>query len=294
MNILHMRYALEVARTGSVNKASESLLVAQPNISRSIKELESDLGITIFERSAKGMTLTPDGEEFMVFAERILSQIEDVENKYREGTGRKVSFSAAVAGVPYITDGAAQFILSLGDVACDVRIYEAGAADALKALSESEISLALVRYLGTDRESFGAYCAEYGLLAEDVAAWDACLISREGERSDKDLSSMTHIVDSGIFSPDPKRGAKADPRRRIAVSGEALRVKLLAKIPDSYIVSSSVTHETAERYGVCVSKSSGGSICDAVVYRKGYALTERDREFIRCLKRARDRVVSEK
>ena len=76
MNILHIKYALEVARLGSLNKAAESLLTAQPNISRSIKELEADLGITIFNRSAKGMELTPEGEEFMSYAKEILKQIE--------------------------------------------------------------------------------------------------------------------------------------------------------------------------------------------------------------------------
>ena len=71
MNILHMKYAVEVARLGSLNKAAETLMIAQPNISRSIKELEADLGITIFQRSAKGMVLTPDGEEFMDYAREI-------------------------------------------------------------------------------------------------------------------------------------------------------------------------------------------------------------------------------
>ena len=51
INILHMKYAVEVAKCGSLNNASEVLLIAQPNLSRSIKDLESDLGITIFDRS---------------------------------------------------------------------------------------------------------------------------------------------------------------------------------------------------------------------------------------------------
>ena len=76
MNILHMKYAVEVARLGSLNKASETLMIATPNISRSIKELESDLGITIFQRSAKGVMLTPDGEEFLDYATDILNRIE--------------------------------------------------------------------------------------------------------------------------------------------------------------------------------------------------------------------------
>lgn len=55
MNILHMKYAVEVARLGSLNKAAEALMTAQPNISRSIKELEADLGISIFNRITRGM-----------------------------------------------------------------------------------------------------------------------------------------------------------------------------------------------------------------------------------------------
>ena len=83
MNILHVKYAVEVAKRGSLNKASEILLVAQPNISRSIKELEADVGITIFERTTKGMVLTPDGEEFINYAKGILNQIDAVENMYK-------------------------------------------------------------------------------------------------------------------------------------------------------------------------------------------------------------------
>ena len=76
MNILHMKYAVEVAKVGSLNKAAETLLIAQPNISRSIKELEADLGITIFDRTSKGMFLTPEGENFIGYAKNILKQIE--------------------------------------------------------------------------------------------------------------------------------------------------------------------------------------------------------------------------
>ena len=62
MNILQWEYAIEVARLSSINKAAEKLLVAPPNLRRAIRALEEDLGIVIFNRSYKGMTLTPEGE----------------------------------------------------------------------------------------------------------------------------------------------------------------------------------------------------------------------------------------
>ena len=59
MNILHLKYAVEVAKAGSLSKAAEALYMNQPNLSRAIKELEASLGITIFGRSAKGVYVTP-------------------------------------------------------------------------------------------------------------------------------------------------------------------------------------------------------------------------------------------
>ena len=66
MNILHLKYAVEVAKAGSLSKAAEALYMNQPNLSRAIKELEASLGITLFVRSARGMVPTPEGEEFLL------------------------------------------------------------------------------------------------------------------------------------------------------------------------------------------------------------------------------------
>ena len=76
MNILHLKYAVEVARCGSINKAAEKLYVEPPNLSRAIKGLETSLGVTLFERSARGMVLTSDGEVFIRYAKNIMQQID--------------------------------------------------------------------------------------------------------------------------------------------------------------------------------------------------------------------------
>ena len=102
MNITHMKYAYEVAKVGSLSKAAEKLFVAVPNLSRSIKELEADLGITIFDRSVKGMRLTPDGEEFVQYARRILRQIGEMEQLYKGTLQKKQQFSISVPRASYI------------------------------------------------------------------------------------------------------------------------------------------------------------------------------------------------
>lgn len=70
MNILHLKYAVEVEKTRSISKAAENLFMGQPNLSRAVKELEESLGITIFKRTSKGILITPQGEEFLQHAKK--------------------------------------------------------------------------------------------------------------------------------------------------------------------------------------------------------------------------------
>ena len=82
MNILQMKYVLEVASAPSIREASTRLFISQPALSSSIRELEEELGIIIFDRSNKGITLTDEGREFITYAQRVVGQYEILENRY--------------------------------------------------------------------------------------------------------------------------------------------------------------------------------------------------------------------
>ena len=82
MNINQIKYVLAVAQSSSMREAASKLYVSQPALSASIRELEDELGILIFERSNKGITLTEAGHEFISYAKKALSQYEILEDKY--------------------------------------------------------------------------------------------------------------------------------------------------------------------------------------------------------------------
>ena len=82
MNILQMKYVLEVASAPSIREASTRLFISQPALSSSIRELEEELGIIIFDRSNKGISLTDEGREFVTYAQRVVGQYEILENRY--------------------------------------------------------------------------------------------------------------------------------------------------------------------------------------------------------------------
>ncbi len=88
MNLLHLKYAIEIEKTQSINKAAENLYMGQPNLSRAIKELERSMGVKIFQRTSKGMIPTPEGIEFLGYAKKILAQVDQVENLFSKNKRR--------------------------------------------------------------------------------------------------------------------------------------------------------------------------------------------------------------
>ena len=64
MTLQQLKYILAISETGSMNKAAEQLYVSQPSLTSSVQELEKEIGIKIFNRSGRGVTLTNDGVEF--------------------------------------------------------------------------------------------------------------------------------------------------------------------------------------------------------------------------------------
>ena len=83
MTIQQCIYALEIHNTGSFSEAARNLFVAQPSLSTSIRQLEEELGIKIFERSKTGAVLTEEGAEFVRYAAEIVAKNDFIANRYK-------------------------------------------------------------------------------------------------------------------------------------------------------------------------------------------------------------------
>ena len=81
MTLQQLFYAITISKYGSLNKAAEALFISQPTLTTSLKELEREIGITIFNRSGKGSPVTPEGEEFLIYARQVYQQYELLNEK---------------------------------------------------------------------------------------------------------------------------------------------------------------------------------------------------------------------
>lgn len=96
MTILQLKYVIAIASSKSLREAASRLFVSQPALSSTIRELEEEIGITLFERTNKGISLTDEGKEFLIYAKEAVSQYELIEDRYLDKERDKMHFSVSM------------------------------------------------------------------------------------------------------------------------------------------------------------------------------------------------------
>lgn len=308
MNLLHMKYAVTIADTNSINKAAEKLYVGQSALSRAIKELEAGLGVTLFERSAKGMTLTADGEVFVRYARTVLKQVDEIENMFNEGAAGKKRFSVCVPRASYIADAFVRFSKLIGEKGEYELFYkETNSMRAVKNILAEDYKLGIVRYAENYDKYYKEMMEEKGLSYKLVTEFsyvlcmsrDCPLAAAENVTYD-DLREYTEIAHADPYVPSlpyaevKKEELPDNSRSRIFVFERASQFELLAKNPETFMWVSPVPQELLDRYGLIQRscEQNGRVYKDVMIHRRDYALSELDELFVSELVKAKRRVIA--
>ena len=295
MNLLHMKYALEVAKSGSINKAAEVLMVAAPNVSRSIKELETYFGITIFQRTQNGTKLTPEGEEFINYAKGVLRQIDEIERFYKTGAPKKQKFSISVPRACYISEAFANFSKSLSKEAAEVFYKETNSQRTIHNMTEHDYKLGIIRYAENYDKYFKSMLEEKGFQYELVTEFTYSLImSADNPLAKKevitfdDLTEYIEIAHADPYVPSMplskvvKEELPDNIDRRIFIFERASQFDLLSLNPETFMWVSPAPQSLLKRYNLVLKKCADNKKVykDVLIYKNGYKLSKLDRQFI--------------
>ncbi len=296
MNILHMKYAVEIARTKSISKAAENLYMGQPNLSRAIKELEENLGITIFNRTTKGISLTPEGEEFLQYAKPIISQVDRVEEIYRSGGVKKQSFSACVPRASYISYAFAEFSKSIDkSLPADIFYKETNSMRTINNIVNEDFNIGIIRYQSTFEKYFKSLFIEKNISSETITDYSyVILMSKDSPLAQKekielrDLADFIEITHADPYVPnlpmiDVKKAELSEfVDKRINIFERASQFLLLEKVPDTFMWVSPIPEPLLQKYGLTERKCETNQKIykDVLIHRKDYKLTKIDKAFI--------------
>ena len=143
MTILQLRYVMVICEEGSLNKASEQLYIAQPSLTSAVQELEKELGITIFNRGGRGVTPTNDGLEFIRYAREVLSQYDNLLEKYGKNGNLKKKFGISTQHYSFAVKSFVEMVKHFGTDKYEFAIRETRTRDVIDdvASGKSEIGI---------------------------------------------------------------------------------------------------------------------------------------------------------
>ena len=304
MNILHLKYAVAVEKTRSISKAAENLYMGQPNLSRAIKELEESLGITVFKRTTKGISITPDGEEFLRRARRIVAQVEEMEDIYRNGRIHRQEFSVCTPRGSYFSDAITEFAARL-DTNSPIRLVykETDSAETVTSVARGDFSLGIVRFRQSFDKLFKDLFAAKKLFSETICEFTPMVIlsvadplAKAEEISADELREYIEVTVPDHSAPslplsDVKKTEFSD--RSFCVYDRTTLLELLQKVPRSFAHSAPIRRELLAEYGLAAVGCPENELCkDVLIYRKDYRLTEQDKQYITDLTNAKRKAMA--
>lgn len=114
MTLQQLKYVIEIVLCGSINEAARRLYMTQPSLSKAVKELEKELGIDIFLRTSKGITLSRDGAEFLGYARQVVEQAELLERRYFNASPSQQLFSVSTQHYAFAVNAFVEMIKKHG------------------------------------------------------------------------------------------------------------------------------------------------------------------------------------
>ncbi|WP_294708230.1 LysR family transcriptional regulator [uncultured Fusobacterium sp.] len=248
MNIQYLKYVVEVDKTGSINKAAKNLYMGQPNLSAAIKELEKELGISIFYRSKKGVFATKEGEKFLFHAKKIISQVNELKSLYKPNTSNlPIHFSIAACRATYITIAISNFINNLKNKkGMTVNFNETNSLNVINEVANGNAEIGIIRYQNIHENYFASLLKSKNLIFEPL--WESKLFLTFSENhsliSEKEIKSemlkkYIEIVQGDMKVPVDKSSNLSNSYQpspqSISVYDRGSHVNLLVNVKEAFM-----------------------------------------------------------
>lgn len=310
MNMFTLKYALEVEKAGTISKAAANLYVAQPNLSKAIKDLEEEIGYEIFTRTATGVKVTVQGERFLFHARKILEQVEAIEKIAGQDTSKERRFKLSIPRGSYIASGFTDFVASMSkEGSLEITINETNNTQTIENVAKREYNMGIIRYPVSEEYYYLNYLKNNRLTSETIWEFDYVLVMSEnhplaskdditppdlkpyvriahgdvesiGQSSNRVLSELKDAGDNDKIIYVYERGSQFDLLENVQDT-----YMWVSPIPESYLMKKHLIQRSC--------KMSNNTYKDVLIYRSDYTLGENDRLFQKKLYESKVDVSSE-
>jgi len=265
MYISQIKYVLELARSSSMREAATNLFVSQPALSASIKDLEDELGIRIFTRSNKGISLTDEGREFVTYAKKLINQYEILEMRYLSKDSDKEKFSVSSQHYNFSIKAFAEVIRRFDPQKYVFSFHETKTKDVLEDLRSLKSEVGIISFSGANEGVIKKLIKEYGLeftplLRREtyIYVWKDHELAGRKEISIKELDAYPCIAfdqsDNSNFYLTEEAMADYDFKKMVKSEDRATSMELIAELHGFAIGSGMLSDDKAILKGLVAIK----------------------------------------
>jgi DNA-binding transcriptional LysR family regulator len=171
MNIQQMKYVVAVANNGSFREAAKKLFITQPSLSNGIRELEEEIGVTLFTRTNKGALITEEGRIFLEHAEKILTQMALIKNRYQEVV-KSERFSISSQHYDFLGEVMGKVIRQFNGQYKNFRVFETTTLKVIEDVKSFHSELGIIYLNNQNKASIERYLEQANLTYEVVGGFN--------------------------------------------------------------------------------------------------------------------------
>ena len=293
MTIQQCLYVLKIQKTGSFSEAARELFVAQSSLSASIKQLEDELSIKIFERSKNGVALTADGAEFLRYASQIVANNAFIIERYKKSKkGAKLYVSTQ--HYDFIADVFSRLVVENREDSFSFSLQEKATYDVIREVEIAVSDIGIIAIKDEDTEIMNRYLQNKGIsFTEILTAYPHVFVRRDHPLSKCDkitremlppypyISYEQGAHSDSWFAEEPVNQIESE--RRVLISDRATLMNLILQT-DAYTIGTGIM-PSALNDGKIVSVlfESDSSYRVGYLYKKGRQPSESMDRFVKLL-----------
>ena len=290
MTLQQLRYVDQVATVGSISEAARKLFVSQPTLTEAVRTLEEELRIAIFNRSAKGVTVTREGEEFLASARQILDDAGRIQEKYTGKAVRRPQFAVSCQHYAFAVEAFMEVVRECGAESYDFTLRETVTSEIIDDVARNRSEIGIL-YLSRRNER-----ALMKILKKEDLSFEELLTAKPhvfigknhplakkksispGELDDYPYLSYEQGVENALYFAEEVMPA-IDRKKNIRVRDRATMTKLMLGL-NGYTVSSGARSKMYANDIVAVPLKLDDFIRIGLVRRSGISLSTAGEIFV--------------
>lgn len=297
MTLQQLKYVVAVADCQNITEASHRVFISQPSLTAAIRELENEMGVTIFSRSNKGVTVTNEGNEFLSYARQILEQAAMLEDRFKGGNGGSSIFSVSCQHYSFAVNAFVEVIKKFGGSEYDFTLRETQTHEIIEDVAHLKSEIGVLYTSRRNKDVILKLIKKNNLQFEVLFTTPLHVfistknpLASKSEISISDLAPFPYLTyeqgdfNSFYFSEEPLTEIDFDCPKNIKVRDRATLFNLLIGLDGYTICSGIISHELNGKEIISKPLAVNDRMTVGIITRKGVVLSRYAEFYIASLK----------